>query len=44
MDTRLKAARALRRWSQQRLILELERAAAGRGVNLPGRASLKAQV
>ena len=44
METRLQAARKARGWGQQRLITELERAARRRGVTLPGRDSLKAQV
>lgn len=44
MQTRLKAARQEQRWGQQRLITELERAARERGIRLPARASLKAQI
>jgi transcriptional regulator with XRE-family HTH domain len=44
METRLKAVRAQRQWAQQRLIVELERAARVRGLRLPERASLKTQI
>lgn len=44
MDTRLKAVRRSRGWSQLRLITELERAGAARGIALSSRASLKTQV
>jgi transcriptional regulator with XRE-family HTH domain len=44
METRLQAARKRQGWGQQRLITELGRAAKRRGVMLPGRDSLKAQI
>jgi transcriptional regulator with XRE-family HTH domain len=44
VDTRLKAVRQARGWSQLRLITELEQVSAARGIRPPTRASLKTQV
>lgn len=44
MASRIKAARQEREWSQTRLIGELERVAARRGVTLPSRETLKSRV
>jgi transcriptional regulator with XRE-family HTH domain len=44
MASRIKAARQERDWSQTRLIGELERVAARRGVTLPSRETLKSRV
>ena len=44
MDSRNKAARREREWSQTRLIGELERVAQRRGVTLPSRETLKSRV
>jgi transcriptional regulator with XRE-family HTH domain len=44
MANRIKAARKERGWSQTRLIAELERVAARRGMTLPSRETLKSRV
>src|SRR3954454_22528991 len=44
MPSRIKAARKERNWSQGRLIAELERVAARRGTQLPGRETLKSRI
>jgi transcriptional regulator with XRE-family HTH domain len=44
MDTRIKAARQARGWSQSRLVLEIERLARERGIGVASRASLKTAV
>ncbi|MGY2876464.1 transcriptional regulator with XRE-family HTH domain [Marmoricola sp. URHA0025 HA25] len=44
METRLKASRQARGWSQLHLVAELERACTARGIGPPTRASLKTQV
>jgi transcriptional regulator with XRE-family HTH domain len=44
METRLQAARKARGWSQLRLLTELERLAAFRGLAVPSRSSLKTEL
>jgi transcriptional regulator with XRE-family HTH domain len=44
VETRLKAVRQAHGWSQLRLVAEIERVSAARGVHPPARASLKTQV
>jgi transcriptional regulator with XRE-family HTH domain len=44
VETRLKAARQARGWSQLHLVAELERVSTARGIRPPARASLKTQV
>ena len=44
METRLKAVRQARGWSQLRLVAEIERVSIARGIQPPARASLKTQV
>jgi transcriptional regulator with XRE-family HTH domain len=44
VETRLKAVRQARGWSQLRLVAELERVSGARGIRPPARASLKTQV
>lgn len=44
METRLKAVRQARGWSQMRLVAELERVSTARAIQPPTRASLKTQV
>jgi hypothetical protein len=44
METRLKAVRESRQWSQQRLLVQLEQAGMARGLPMPSRASLKTEI